>query len=484
MIMHISLLNKKPDWTKGHTVFLSPQGDTEFLKQFPDETRLFLSKQQMLNKTIAPINYGEITSWVAWADDQDSKEKYRVLGHQLAELAQKEKVTLLNVDAPKIDKELTVAFAEGFALSGYRFIKYFKEEDKDKKYFRVKQLDIFNDALDIEPVNYLNNLVKAVYWTRDLVNEPLNVMNATRFSQEVTIRGQESGFKVEVLDKKKIESLRMGGLLSVNKGSIDPPTFTICEWKPENAINKKPIVLVGKGVTYDTGGMSLKPTKNSMDQMKSDMAGAAAVAGAMYATALNELPVWVIALLPATDNRPDGNAYVPGDIIKMYNGLYVEVMNTDAEGRLIMADALSYGEKYNPQLVIDVATLTGNAELALGTHASALMGNADEEWFSILKKAGEETHERLVEFPFWEEYGESLKSEVADLQNLGAREGGAISAGKFLEHFTASPYMHIDIAGTSFFTSAKNYNSKGATGVGVRFLAEFFKNISNQQDKS
>ena len=273
----------------------------------------------------------------------------------------------------------------------------------------------------------------------------------------------------------------MGGLLAVNKGSIDPPTFTICEWKPENAINKKPYLIVGKGVMYDTGGLSLKPTANSMDLMKSDMAGAAAIAGSIYAVALNKLPVWVVALLPATDNRPDGNAYAPGDIIKMYNGLHVEVMNTDAEGRMILADALSYGDKFEPELVIDMATLTGSAELAIGAHAAIVMGNADDERIDQLIESGSKVHERLVRFPFWDDYTKSLKSKVADLKNLGAREGGAISAGKFLEHFTKSPYIHIDIAGPAFISADDSYRTAGGSGYGVRLLGEFFKNVSNTQ---
>jgi leucyl aminopeptidase len=231
---------------------------------------------------------------------------------------------------------------------------------------------------------------------------------------------------------------------------------------------------------YDTGGLSLKPTAGSMDSMKSDMAGAAAVASTLYAMALCKKPVWIIGLIPATDNRPDGNAYAPGDIIQMYNKLYVEVLNTDAEGRLILADALSYADKYNPELVIDLATLTGSAAMAIGKHASICMGNADAEKFNTLINAGDKAHERLVQFPFWDDYKKSLKSNIADLKNIGEREGGAISAGKFLEHFTKSPYIHIDIAGTAFLDSDDSYRLKGATGVGVRMLTEFFKTISSR----
>ena len=269
----------------------------------------------------------------------------------------------------------------------------------------------------------------------------------------------------------------MGGLLAVNKGSIDDPTFTIMEWKPKKFTNQNPIVLVGKGIVYDTGGLSLKPTANSMDLMKIDMGGAGTIIGAMQAIASNKLPVHVIALLPATDNRPSGNAYAPGDVITMHEGTSVEVLNTDAEGRLILADALSYAKKYNPELVIDLATLTGAAARAIGKQGIVAMGN-DENTMTALKASGAEVQERLAEFPFWDEYAEDLKSNIADLKNLGGPEAGAITAGKFLEHFTDYPYTHLDIAGPAFMLAPFNYRGKGGTGVGVRLLFNFLKKKS------
>jgi leucyl aminopeptidase len=266
----------------------------------------------------------------------------------------------------------------------------------------------------------------------------------------------------------------MGGLLAVNKGSIDPPTFTIFEWKPKNKVNKKPIVLVGKGVMYDTGGLSLKPT-NYMDTMKCDMAGGAAVAGAMYAISKAKLPVHVIGLIPATDNRPDGNAYVPGDVITMLDGTTVEVLNTDAEGRMIMADALSYAKNYDPELVIDIATLTGAAAVALGENAIVGMCTKSEKEFRALQKSGMRVNERVIEFPFWDEYKDMLKSTIADLKNIGGMYAGAITAGKFLEHFTDYPYIHLDIAGPAFIKKRDSYRVTGGTGVGVRLFFEFVK---------
>ena len=285
----------------------------------------------------------------------------------------------------------------------------------------------------------------------------------------------EADINIEVFNQEKISSLKMGGLIAVNKGSLDPASFTILDWSPDNAINKKPMIFVGKGVVFDTGGLSLKPTPNSMDLMKCDMAGAATVAGAFFAIAKSNTPVHLIALIPATDNRPGGNAYAPGDIITMYDETSVEVLNTDAEGRLILADALSYAKKYDPELVIDAATLTGSALRAIGDHAAVVMGTASEKTFSELDDASKNTYERIVEFPLWEEYAEDLKSPIADIKNLGGANAGAITAGKFLEHFTNYPWIHIDIAGPAWKNSNKGYLTTGGTGYGVRLLFEFIK---------
>jgi leucyl aminopeptidase len=262
----------------------------------------------------------------------------------------------------------------------------------------------------------------------------------------------------------------------VNKGSIDPPTFTIAEYKPENAVNEKPVVLVGKGVVYDTGGLSLKPTAGSMDTMKGDMAGGATMAAVIYFAALQKLPVHIIGLIPATDNRPGGNAYTPGDVITMFDGTTIEVLNTDAEGRMILADALAYSAKYDPEIVIDAATLTGAALRAIGTEATIIMGNAADSYFQDLEKIGFDVHERVVRFPFWDDYKAHMKSKIADMKNIGGPNAGMISAGKFLEHFVKAPYIHMDIAGPAWLDSKENYKGDGGTGAGVRLLYQFLKN--------
>ena len=369
--------------------------------------------------------------------------------------------------------ELGLAFVEGLLLSAYSFEKYKKEKDN----ISLKSIEINNDKISDAQIEELLNVTQAVFYARNLVNEPLSFLTATQFSIEIEKMGEEAGFSVEVFHKQKIEALKMGGLLAVNKGSIDPPTFNILEWKPENAKNNNPIVLVGKGVVFDTGGLSLKPTPKSMDYMKSDMAGAAVVAATIFALAKNKIVVHVIGLIPATDNRPDGNAYVPGDVITMFDGTTVEIKNTDAEGRLILADALSYAKKYSPELVIDIATLTGAADIVAGKHASVVMGNTKENLLK-LKKSGEETFERLIEVPLWEEYALPLKSSIADLNNLGIREAQSTIAGKFLEHFTNYNWIHLDTAGTPFLDEKDSYRPVGGTGFGTRLIYNFLKKFN------
>jgi leucyl aminopeptidase len=374
------------------------------------------------------------------------------------------------------DPELAIAFLEGFLLSAYKFDKYLTAK-KEKEVFPTKIM-VYSSYIRDNDLNELSFLSEAVYMARDLVNEPVVYLNAQKFSELVTEALARLDCKVEVLSKNRIQSLRMGGLLAVNKGSVDPPCFSIIEWNPENKTNDRPVILVGKGIVFDTGGLSLKPTKDSMDYMKSDMSGAAAVFGAMYAVAKNKLPLQIIGLIPATDNRPGGNAMAPGDIITMHNGTTVEIANTDAEGRLILADALSYAKQYDPSLVIDLATLTGSAAAAIGSEGMVAFSTADDDTFEKLEESGWNVFERLVRFPLWEDYQDAIKSDIADLKNLGGKYAGAITAAKFLEHFTEFPWIHLDIAGTSFLSSAETYRGKGGTGSGVRLLYDFLKNLA------
>ncbi len=393
----------------------------------------------------------------------DDREFVRKLGHTVYKTIGK---LIKDVFLACEDAQTTEVFAEGMLLADYQFDKYLSKKPK----ITLGQLFVASKMADL---GRLKTVVKMVNWARDLVNEPVSWLNATKLSEEIATASEKAGVDCEIFGKQKIESLKMGGLLAVNKGSVDPPTFTTLEWKPENRVNKKPVVLIGKGIVFDTGGLSLKPTKDSMDLMKCDMAGAASVAAVTLAIARLRLPLHVIALIPATDNRPGGNAYAPGDIVTMHNGKTVEVLNTDAEGRMALADALSYSSKFEPELVIDVATLTGSAARAFGVHASVTMGNAPQKEFDLLNAAGFYTCDRVVQVPFWDEYEEYIKSPIADLKNVGGPEAGMITAGKFLAHFTKYPYIHIDIAGPAFVQTEENYRGLGATGASIRLLIEF-----------
>ncbi|MDX5324670.1 MAG: leucyl aminopeptidase [Bacteroidota bacterium] len=405
-------------------------------------------------------------------DALDAKffERLRKSGASLGDALNRDKVEEVEVATPS-QPQLVLYLAEGLALGNYRFLRHFSNPEKKRSTLQTIRVVGVSEV----EVTEVSATVEATFIARDLVNEPVNYLNAEQLAQTAEHLGKENGFSVEVLNKNKIEALKMGGLLSINKGSIDPPTFTIMEYKPEKAVNSKPIILVGKGVVYDTGGLSLKPT-SFMDTMKSDMAGAAAVIGTMVAVSKNKLPYHVIGLVPATDNRPGGNAITPGDVVTMFNGKTVEILNTDAEGRMILADALAYAQKYDPEVVIDLATLTGAAARAVGKWGIVAMGKYSRPVFEKLTQSGEMTYERVVEFPFWEEYDDLLKSDIADLKNIGGAEGGAITAGKFLANFTNYPYIHLDIAGPAFIDSNEGYRRKGATGVGVRLLYDFIKN--------
>ena len=400
-------------------------------------------------------------------------EKFRVRGSNLLRHINGSRYAEICVINETSEAALSLAVAEGLALSNYQFLKYLKAK-KDKKN-ALTTIHIADKKVTAKDAEELNHLTEATNLARTLINEPLSYLTAEQFSKEMDKAGKESGFNVTIFKKKEIEQMKMGGLLAVNRGSMDPPTFNVMEYKPKNAKNKKPIVLVGKGVVFDTGGLSLKPTPGSMDEMKCDMSGGAAVVGALFAIAKNNLPVHVVGLVPATDNRPGMNAVVPQDIITISDGTTVEVLNTDAEGRLILADALVYAKKFSPEICIDLATLTGAAVRAIGSYASAIMGTAEQAMMDQLAESGMNTWERTVQFPMWNDYGEEMKSDIADLKNLGGANAGHISAGKFLEHFTDYPWIHIDIAGPAYINAANAYRTKGGTGVGVRMLYDFIK---------
>lgn len=473
MTIKISKITKIQD--KSAVIYLAKnESDIQNLSFTANEID-YIKQQFADEKKTVVLNSHPRWTYIVWIntekENQIVKEKLRRSAGSIYPILKENKHPEIIISNLCHNPEFTLAFTEGLALSNYQFIKYYSKP-KDKENY-LKNIYLYNTLVDDEQISELNILIDSVFKTKDLVNEPVSFLNAEKLSEEIELLGQEAGFAVEVFSKKKIESLKMNGLLAVNKGSIDPPTFTILTYKPKNAVNKNPFILVGKGVVYDTGGMNIK-TGNYLDTMKSDMAGAATVTGTIYALTKAKIPIYLIGLIPATDNRPNGNAYVPDDIIKMHNGTTVEVRNTDAEGRLILADALSYAQKYDPELVIDLATLTGSAHAAIGDLGIVAMSNVKNDKFEQLKISGNNVHERIVEFPLWEEYDEMLKSDIADIKNIGGREAGAITAAKFLEHFTNYPWIHLDIAGSAFLTKKDNYRGIGSTAVGVRLLFDFF----------
>ena len=404
------------------------------------------------------------------------KEELRKTSYNLRKLIKDNNHTDLVITSDGAYNGAIEDFTEGLLLSIYSFDKYKTKAAKDEKNYYPKRLLLQGEIADSE-IKWLVDLTDAVYFTRDLINEPVNQLNATSLGEAIKKIGDSSGFCVEILTKGKIEALKMGGLLAVNRGSVDPPVFCILEWHPANSLNNKPIVLVGKGIVYDTGGLNIK-TGDFMAGMNGDMAGAAIVTGVMYTVAKTEIPLHIIGLIPSTDNRPGGNAYTQGDIITMYNKMTVEIGNTDAEGRLILADAISYASKYTPELIIDIATLTGSAAMTFGNQAIAVMTNADRKYIDLLEECGNDVYERIAQLPFWDEYGELLKSDIADIRNVGGREAGAIIAGKFLEMFAEFPLIHMDIAGTEMLKKDNFYRLKNGSASGLRLLSAFLRRIA------
>ncbi|HXG38723.1 MAG TPA: leucyl aminopeptidase [Bacteroidota bacterium] len=368
------------------------------------------------------------------------------------------------------------AFAEGAGLALYRFDKYITKKEQENNN-QVNTIILCSEDRSLQGVGaktvaQAQVVVEATYRARDLANAPGNEIYPETLAKAAQEAGRRAGFKVTVFDEKKIAKLGMGGVIGVAKGSARPPRFIILEY---GRGARKPIVLVGKGVTFDTGGISIKPSA-SMGEMKMDMSGAAAVIGTFEAVARLRLPVRLVGLIPAVENMPSGSATRPGDILRHYNGKTSEVDNTDAEGRLILADALAYAERYKPAAVIDLATLTGACVVALGHVVTGMMGN-DDGLMDKLKLAGDKTYERVWPLPLFDEYEKLIKSDVADVKNTGGRWAGAITAGWFLKKFIGDyKWVHLDIAGTAMLEESGDYTPKGGSGVGVRLLTEFLKN--------
>lgn len=372
--------------------------------------------------------------------------------------------------AGKLNPELVAeAIAEASILACYRF-DAFKTRKKTAKPV-LKKLTI----VELEPQLVTSarrgartgrQIAEATCLARDLANQPGNSATPTYLARTARSIARTHGLSCQVLDETRMRKLGMGALLAVSQGSAQKAQFIVLEHNKRAAGN--PLVFVGKGVTFDSGGISIKPG-GGMEDMKFDMCGGAAVLGAMQAVAALKLPCRVVGIVPATENLPDGKSFKPGDIVTTLSGKTIEIQNTDAEGRLILADALAYAARFKPAAVVDLATLTGACVVALGHHASGMMGN-DDDLAEKVRAAGEATAERVWPLPLWDEYRRQIRSDFADMKNTGGRPGGAITGAALLAEFTDYPWVHLDIAGTAWSSRTRPYIPKGGVGIGVRLL--------------
>ncbi len=469
------------------------QGQTKSISEtFPETSNYFLSQSDKAGK-----KFSQTIVYTA------SKSCKRVL---IAGLGEKDKLTLETIRrsvakavktaiAERVESvsfhiptkeglsngDIAFAITEGAMLNSYKYDKFISTRDKEDSIDRIKTITIYSESEEIAKeataeVKQAVGVCEGVLVARDLANAPDNEIYPESLAEATVELGKKCGFTVKVLDKKAIEKEKMGGLIGVNKGSEKPPVFIIMEYKGKGAKKgEQPIVLVGKGITFDTGGISLKPGEG-MAAMKMDMHGAASVIGTMVAISNASLPIHVIGLVPSTENMPSGSAIVPGDVLIHRGGKSSEIDNTDAEGRLVLADALDYATDLKPQAIIDLATLTGACVIALGNVATGMMGTSDSVK-QKLSAAGYFSNEYVWELPLFEEYEEQIKSDVADLKNTGGRAAGTITAGLFLKNFVKDcQWVHLDIAGTGMVSKESDYIPKGGTGVGVRLLYRTLRN--------
>ena len=411
-----------------------------------------------------------------------TNEKARVIAGKAALEARESNIEELAVlPFSKIDDSLIEAIVEGLYLSLYSFQKYKTNRTSTNSGPVLATILVESNSESFQITADRTQLTTgSVNYTRDISNLPPNECPPAQIAK-LALALEEFGIKVTILERYEMESIGLNGIVSVGKGSNNPPKLIVLKHSG-GSDSQKPYLLVGKAVTFDTGGISLKPG-DKMDEMKFDKCGGCAVLGILKAVALLGLKINVIGIIPSVENMPSSSSYKPGEIITMYNGKTVEVLNTDAEGRIILADAIAYGiSKYQPKAIIDLATLTGAAIIALGANVAALVGS-DEQLIGKLIQASKKTGEKIWELPLFEEHHEQIKSSVADIKNIGGRPGGAITAAAFLSNFTNGvPWIHLDIAGTSWTqdgTYEKSYNPKGATGFGVRTLMKFLIHQAN-----
>lgn len=430
------------------------------------------AKQSLPAKRIALVGLGKKGD----LNLEKIRNAYAKVMQHLRNMNVQEAATALEGDLlPEQKTKVFRAAAEGALLGLYQYTPYRTVGREDIK--SMRQLDIVVDAdryaAALEEVRQTKIIADAVYFARDLISAPSNEMTPSVLAAHAGKIAKRKNVSCTVLDRGKMKALGMNALLGVASGSHEPPKFIILEYRGGKK-GDAPVALVGKGLTFDSGGISLKPAEK-MDEMKTDMSGGAAVMGCIMAAADLKLPVNLVGLIPATENMPGGSALKPGDILRSYSGKTIEVLNTDAEGRLILADALSYAAKFQPRAMIDIATLTGACIIALGHDVIGMLGT-DEKMKSDIKKASEETGERVWELPLWDLYADLIKSDIADYKNTGGRPAGTITAAMFLSKFAGDiPWVHLDIAGPAWAAKDKAYTPKGAAGVAVRLLIQYLQ---------
>jgi leucyl aminopeptidase len=389
-----------------------------------------------------------------------------------------QRITIVT-DAIGLDsEELGQALSEGSVLGLYRFLKYKTNEqnDREKDLLTITLLTESRGAVGAmqKGVKVGEVIAESTVMARDMVSSPPADMTPAIIATKAKEIARQFGLKLQVLEKDQMKRLGMGALLGVASGSAQPPKFVIVEYRKGGT--KPFIALVGKAITFDSGGISIKPAEN-MDKMKDDMSGGAAVLGAIRNAAALKLPLNIVGLLPVTENMPSGSAFKPGDVLRTMSGRTIEILNTDAEGRLILSDALTYACRYKPAVIVDIATLTGACSIALGNEAIGMLGT-DDRFKQQMRAAGDRTGERVWELPLWDEYYEQIKSDIADMKNTGGRAGGVITAAALLSKFVQKyPWVHLDIAAMAWSDKERPYTPKGATGIGVRLLTRFLQDF-------
>ena len=427
-------------------------------------------------KKIDLFSNGKINKFSFYGLGEKNKfdsDKLRSLAANIARNIELNKISSVVVDSNSfgLDKsEYAQAFSEGLLLGQYKFLDYKSKKSK----FYLNKVIFIGDA-NLKSLNKGQVIGESVNYARDLGNHPANILTPSYLAKEAKEIAKTKNFKIKVIDVKEFQKLGLGSFYSVARGAKEPAKFIIVEYSGGKK-NDKPFGLIGKGLTFDTGGISLKPPAR-MDEMKFDMCGGATVFGLMKAVAALQPKLNIIFAVGASENMPSSDASRPGDIVKAYNGKTIEILNTDAEGRLVLADVLSYiDDKYQPSAMIDFATLTGAVLVALGNRASGLMGN-NEDLINQIKKSGMATNEKVWELPLWPEYSKDIQGKYADIQNIGKAGAGTITAGAFLKEFVGdTPWCHLDIAGTAWGPKEPSYQPKvGATGVAVRLIYDLIE---------